>query len=321
MNTVAHCQNYALIGLFSIVRRILSLIQIIAPILLIISLMITFSKIVMNPEEKKNQKKIINSILATVILFFIPTFVNAVFGLLGNSTSISSCWQNAGGVTQAAVYVPLEKEEKKSIVVPPEDYQKGKQVKQLTELIYYAQGNYSNVSFCNGSRTLANSGCGAVSYAMIASSYSSSSFTPPNVANWFCTNHFSTSNGALRNEAATSQDALAHFGLKAEVLFDKSGQSSMNYGTSYNSQEGSKMLEAVQQGKAVMFGMPKHWSVVGPNALCPSNKFYLYNPGRPSSNGCYTPEELFQYTYNYNNHCNKSGWCGWDIAIAFYNAS
>ena len=81
------------------------------------------------------------------------------------------------------------------------------------------------------------------------------------------------------------------------------------------------MLKAVNSGKSVMFGMPGHWAVVGPNKECPSSKFYLYNPGRPTSNGCYSPEELFQYTYNYSNRCRIKNWCGWDIAIAFSNSN
>lgn len=317
MNITNNCNDYTLVGILSVVKKILELIQIIGPILLMISLVITFTRIMVNPDDKKQIKKVQNSIIATFILFFIPTFVNVVFGMLGESTPVSSCWEKATTINQPTKFMPIKEGEPKKIIPDSKDYEKENPTKKLSSLIYYAQGNYQNIPFCYGNNNVANAGCGVASYAIIASSYVNSAYNPQVVANWFCSHKKSESHGGLSNSAAISTEAKNHFGLKSQVLFDKSAQSSYNYGTTYNSQEGNAMLYAVQQGKSVMFGMPKHWSVVGPNSQCPSNKFYFYNPGRPTSNGCYTPEELFRYTYNYNNHCKNTGWCGWDIAIAF----
>ena len=122
----------------------------------------------------------------------------------------------------------------------------------------------------------------------------------------------SLTDGGLRNEAVVNSQTLNAFGLNGEVIFGNGTYS----GTSYNASSGNAMLKAVQDGKAVMFGMPGHWAVAGPNEKCNNNQVYLYDPGMSSRNGCYTPQELFQLTYNSRNRCNTTGICGWDIGIA-----
>ena len=319
MNIVGTCNDYALIGILSVVRKILEIIQIVVPILLLISISITFMKLVARPDEKKYLKNIRNSIVSTFVVFFIPMFINVLFNAMGETNSVSSCWQMSGNIKQDAVYMPIDEKKKSTIFTDPDDYEKGIQIKKLEQLIYYAQTSYKGVPFCSGGNDVAATGCGPTSYAMIASSYVNPAYEPVTVSKWFCDNKRDQSDGGLTNAAAIASDAASHFGLRATVLFDKSGSSDMNYGTTYNPNEGNQMLQAVQNGKAVMFGMPRHWSVLGPHPSCSENQFYLYNPGRPTSNGCYTPQELFQYTYNYGNYCSTIAWCGWDIAIAFSN--
>lgn len=319
MNIVGSCSDYALVGILSIVKNLLSLFQIIAPIACIISLTITFIQLMRNPEEKKLLNRIRNSIVALFVLFFIPVIVNVTFSILGNSTSLSSCWELAENTHVASVYVPIDNRERTSILYDPNHYLSGNHVKVLERLIYYNQNDYPDIAFCSAGNTVAKDGCGAVSFAMIASSYVNSSYNPRVVANWFCSNHYDLTDGGLDEDAVTKKDTLERFGVQGEVLFDKTGSNNYNYGTTYNSVEGSNMLKAVNSGQSVMFGMPGHWSVVGPNISCSSDKFYLYNPSRPTSNGCYSPEELFHYTYNYGNRCKELGWCGWDVAIALSN--
>ena len=256
------------------------------------------------------------------IFFFIPTLVDATIGLVDSSSNISSCWKMGSNITlnTEARYVPVDDEENVSIIPGADSYEQGvEQVHKASSLVYYNQGSYSSVPFCSGGNTVANSGCGAASFAMAASTFSNPSYNPAVVGSWFCQNYSSLANGGLNEDAVTTSATLSHFGLKGEVLFDKTGRGSYNYGTSYNPSEGNAMLKAVQSGKSVMFGMPGHWSILGPNPACSANQFYLYNPGRVTSNGCYTPEALFQYTYNYSNRCTNTGWCGWDVAIALYS--
>lgn len=318
MNIVSACSDYGLVGILVAVKRIIKLLQIIAPIVCILSLGHTFIRLMSNPDNRKNLDRIRNSILALFIIFFVPTIVNISFSLLDDSTSISSCWELADYNNIQSTYIPIDNREQVSILYDPDSFPDDI-TKILDELIFYNQNSYSDISFCSMPNTVANSGCGAASFAMIASSYVNPGYNPRLVAKWLCTNKFSLSDGGLKERAVLSSDTLNHFGLKADVLFDKTGNNTYNYGVQYNSFEGSSMLKAVNSGKSVMFGMPGHWAVVGPNRECSSNKFYLYNPSRPTSNGCYTPEELFQYTYNYSNRCRLSNWCGWDIAIALSN--
>jgi len=107
------CSDYIMIKAVSILKRVIDVIRLITPILLIIGGTITFSKGVINPEEKggKSQTvgKFLNGVLATVIVLFLPFIINTVMliistygevGVKENSNNVafqlSSCWANAG---------------------------------------------------------------------------------------------------------------------------------------------------------------------------------------------------------------------------------
>lgn len=90
-----NCQRVALLPILSAVRKIILLIQIIVPILLIIWAIFGFVQLMHNPEQQNGVKKIFNRFIAAVIVFMIPFIVNMVMGLLGDSTSFSSCWKDA----------------------------------------------------------------------------------------------------------------------------------------------------------------------------------------------------------------------------------
>ena len=270
---------------------------------------------------KNNASLFITKFLVAAFIFFVPTIVSSIMGLVSsfNKDSFATCWN----VTQNSVEGKLVLD--KNNCAEKEGFEWNEvlnicrkvvsnKVGNVNNLKLIAQGNYKNVPFCNGRRTVANSGCGAAAFAMIASAYSSPTYTMEYVANWFCTNKFSLANGALSNSAVLDSDTLAHFNLNAELIFGNNGYG----GSKYNASWGQAMLKAVQEGKSVMFGMPRHWAVVGPNDSCSPNQVYLYDPGYTSRVGCYTPEQLFSKTYNSGNHCTKEGICGWDIGIALW---
>jgi len=81
----------------------------------------------MNPDEKKEPGKIKNKIIALILLFFIPTLVNGVMGLLDDSTTFSSCWNsNTRVLNQGNSYISTEGKNKVNpIYVNPDDYEKG----------------------------------------------------------------------------------------------------------------------------------------------------------------------------------------------------
>ena len=89
------CNDSTLLGILSVVKRFLILIQFIVPILLIVFASLSFIKLVKDPEEKNGIKKIINQFLAAAIIFFIPVIVNILMSMLGESTKLSSCWNSA----------------------------------------------------------------------------------------------------------------------------------------------------------------------------------------------------------------------------------
>ena len=72
INLLVDCSSPTLWSILNVTKKAFTLIQIIAPILLIISLIMNITKLVSNPEDKKAGKKIKNAILATIIIFFIP---------------------------------------------------------------------------------------------------------------------------------------------------------------------------------------------------------------------------------------------------------
>ena len=117
--------NNILNNIFYYVKNILFLIMIIVPILLIIFGILSFVKLVKDPEQKNGIKRLINQFLAAGIVFFIPLLVNVVMGMLGNKTSLSDCWNNAKKVGEVTYYSIDDGYDKQSIMIDPKGYESG----------------------------------------------------------------------------------------------------------------------------------------------------------------------------------------------------
>lgn len=124
INILMSCSSPALWSTLNILQKTFTLIQIVAPILLIVSLIMTMVKIVNNPEDKKLVPKIKNAFLATVIIFFIPVIVNVVMNVLGENYTISSCWNSIGEETSPTEYVDDTDGSRKKIYDSSESYEK-----------------------------------------------------------------------------------------------------------------------------------------------------------------------------------------------------
>ena len=123
---VSACNDPALASVLSIIKNIMSLIQILGPIVSLIALTIHLTRLVKNPDDKKGLSKIKNSINALVVLFFVPVIVNAVFGMLDDTTTFSSCWNNASSsVNSGGTYIPIDDDNRTSIYTDPSEYQNG----------------------------------------------------------------------------------------------------------------------------------------------------------------------------------------------------
>lgn len=103
------CSDFVLATILSIVRRGLNLIQVIVPIILIVSGTLQFVKLMLNPDnDKKGLKAFFNSIMAACIIFFLPATINIVMSIINESGKVgitddqyltvfnlSSCWTAA----------------------------------------------------------------------------------------------------------------------------------------------------------------------------------------------------------------------------------
>jgi len=88
------CSDYGIVNILSILKTILDLVQLFVPIILIIALAIQFTKMMINPDDKKSPKKLLNMFLSAVFCFFLPIIVDVVLGLL-DGYSLGACWQTA----------------------------------------------------------------------------------------------------------------------------------------------------------------------------------------------------------------------------------
>lgn len=121
------CSDPGIASILAIVKKLLTLFQIIGPILALVSFSIHLTRLIKNPDDKKALPKLRNSAIALVILFMIPVIANAFFGMLGDSTSISSCWNRAGDTRlNGGNYVsPYGDQNKTPVLTNPSDYQNG----------------------------------------------------------------------------------------------------------------------------------------------------------------------------------------------------
>ncbi len=139
---LTNCNNAELGSILYIVKNILNILMIIAPILAIISLSILFFKMVKDPDDKKGLPKIRNSLIALAVLFLIPTIINAFMYMLGDNSEFSSCWVNAKKPTYSNTYIdPDPGKKKNSILFNPSEYEKGEKKKSNTS---GDNGSYNN---------------------------------------------------------------------------------------------------------------------------------------------------------------------------------
>ena len=124
------CSDYGLANFLDIVRRIVELIQLIAPIFLLIMAVIQLVRLIMNPDLKNGLKGLYNKFQAAAIIFFVPVIVNAAMNILPTEFSISACWQSAKTIRELSKatpqrYTALSDQKATKIVSGPEGYESG----------------------------------------------------------------------------------------------------------------------------------------------------------------------------------------------------
>ena len=119
------CDSIVMNNFLYIVKNIMNIIMIVAPILAIISYVIIFFNLLKDPEDKKTPKKVFNTAKALIIIFFIPLLVNVVMLVLGENTDISACYNSAKEPSISNNYIEIVNKEGKKVLVDPNEYQKG----------------------------------------------------------------------------------------------------------------------------------------------------------------------------------------------------
>lgn len=349
------CDNIMILKVIYFIRTLLDIVCFVVPMGLILIISIDFLKSVISGKDdnmKKNLNLVIKRLINAVIVFLVPLIVELVINGIGAfNVNYKECFK----ITEEKIEEKIAEQKAKCTgdkywsdvtfqceeieiyenpnVVADEVIKKtyvsnssssdntssgntNGGVGGAKNLIYYNQGDYSNISFCRSTATLQNSGCGAVSLAMMASTFVNKKYDPKNVGSWLCGNGHN--NGGMDRSLLKKEKMLEHFGLNLEILFERdSSKNQGNAGKNYDEKDGEKILNVVKEGKGIILYIPGHYLAVGPNEKCKSNQVYLYDVGKRANNGCYEPKTLWTKTYNYKNRCVEKGNCGWKSAYVY----
>ncbi len=127
------CTDGASILFLLVTQRILTLIQIIAPILAMISLTYLIFRLVQNPEDKKIPNKIRNCIIALFVVFMIPTIAKVVINYATVDSKMANCLEPeerksiSANIFKESKYIALDDEGDPTPIIPdPDAYEYGK---------------------------------------------------------------------------------------------------------------------------------------------------------------------------------------------------
>ena len=95
------CSQPGVKTVFNLIKTAFTIIRWVVPIGLIIMTSLDLFNKVLDPDNKDAQKKILNRIIAAVIVFFVPTIVNLVLRLVdvgmghdsNTKESVMECWR------------------------------------------------------------------------------------------------------------------------------------------------------------------------------------------------------------------------------------
>ncbi|MEG2457439.1 MAG: hypothetical protein RSB41_00920 [Bacilli bacterium] len=341
------CQSSSGLSVVLILKYGLIILQVAAPIILIVMLMVTFTKAITSGSGKEDAlskafHEAGNKAIACIMVFLCSTAVLMLTNLIG-ATKFSdslSCWGSNVTVESINLMREAEKAKKKADAQAAIDAAKAKQELQdsssgstgggtsvpwdgavkngekVGNVVRYKQCSYK----IPGDINICSSGCGSTSVAMIASGLMGTKYDPAYVAN------IAISSGNLKKEGMSPSGVHAlgeKLGLTGDILFETSGASY------YSSVSNKIMLDAVslskeskqistailQDNKQVVLGVPGHFLVLDKSSK--SGKIHLVNPagtGIVEKNSTYYPtegdftiSELFEAIKDYNSRC-IDGW-------------
>ena len=92
------CTDGGLIRVLNISKNIMDLIQLLAPIILILMASVHVAQLVINPDMKNGKKKLTNKVIAALLVFFVPTLLGAILNMLPDKYELGSCWKSARNI-------------------------------------------------------------------------------------------------------------------------------------------------------------------------------------------------------------------------------
>ena len=127
LNIINECQSTELSLFLSFIKQFMNIIQIAVPILLLIMISIHIAKLVVKPDDKKLLRKIRNTIIAALIVFFLPMIINILMANVSNDNSFSSCWNESKleNYKTPSYMEPYDTKDKSQVYTNPDEYQKG----------------------------------------------------------------------------------------------------------------------------------------------------------------------------------------------------
>lgn len=122
------CNDPAMIPVLSVFRNLLSMIQILVPLVLLCMVGYNLIKLMQNPDMKNGLKGLSNRFIAAAVVFFVPLLVDVSLNLAG-STSIGDCWKNAKnsglGKTGTYIYNKDDQDKRKNMFSNTGNYEPG----------------------------------------------------------------------------------------------------------------------------------------------------------------------------------------------------
>lgn len=124
------CTDYGLLTILDVLRQILDLIQLIAPIILMVALAIQFTQLLINPDDQKKKKSLLNKFIAALLCFFVPFFVDLAIGMIPDDIEtfqLGACWDTARISREVlrqenSTYVSTTNREPQSFIIQPGEY-------------------------------------------------------------------------------------------------------------------------------------------------------------------------------------------------------
>ncbi|MBQ3435925.1 MAG: hypothetical protein IJH13_02795 [Bacilli bacterium] len=95
----SYCSEAGVANIFYITKILFTILQIVVPIILIVSASFSLVSMVSSPDNPKAKKSLINKVIAAVVVVLIPFIIEIVMGAIstggGSNFNYADCWTNA----------------------------------------------------------------------------------------------------------------------------------------------------------------------------------------------------------------------------------